>query len=116
MLKGVKKMYFSTFIFIASFSLYESYKVKINQNIKLCVNCKHYEKVKKIPEEFGICKLFSPELNLITGKSLYYPAFVSRKLDKLCGIDGKYYESNHIDMECNENNEYSSITNEKETL
>ena len=95
-------------ILFATFSLHQSYNVKMNQNVKLCINCKNYQRIKKIPEEFGICKLFSPDINLITGKSLYYPAIVARKLDKLCGIDGKYYNCNiinNIEMECNENDE-----------
>jgi len=98
------------YLLFATFSLYQSYNIKMNKNIKLCINCKHYEKIKKIPEEFGVCKLFSPDINLITGKNLYYPAIVARKIDKLCGTDGKYYNSNNIEMKCNENNKCSSIS------
>ena len=78
-----QKMYIC--ILFATFSLYQSHNLKMNQNVKLCINCKNYQRIKKIPEEFGICKLFSPDINLITGKSLYYPALVARKLDKLEG-------------------------------
>ena len=105
--RAFQKMYIC--ILFATFSLYQSYSLKMNQNVKLCINCKNYQRIKKIPEELGICKLFSPDINLITGKNLYYPALVARKIDKLCGIDGKYYNSNNIEMECNENNECSSV-------
>ena len=103
-------------ILFATFSLHQSYNVKMNQNVKLCINCKNYQRIKKIPEELGICKLFSPDINLITGKSLYYPAIVARKIDKLCGIDGKYYDGDTIEMECNENNECSSIFQDEEKI
>ena len=94
----------------ATFMIYECYNININfdrnfKNTKLCIDCKNYIRIKNLPEEFGVCKLFSPELNLINGKSLYYPAFVARKIDKLCGFEAKYHEYNDIVEILNRDNE-----------
>ena len=101
-----QKMYL--FLLFSTFSLNESYHIKINENVKLCIHCKNYKRVKNMTEEFGICKLFSPDINLITGKNLYYPAIIARKIDKLCGIDGKYFKNNNIDVDFDSNNNFDN--------
>lgn len=88
--------YLLLFNVFTTFVIYQCYHIKVNQNIqniKLCINCSNYKKIKNLPEELGVCKLFSPEVNLITGKNLYYPAMVARKIENLCGDAGKYYSN-----------------------
>jgi hypothetical protein len=87
----------------------------VNNNIKLCINCKNFIKKVGIPNELGDCKLFTLKVNYITGVHPYVPALISRKLDNLCGINGKYYEDSNT-MNLSEDKELFSRTNVNENI
>jgi hypothetical protein len=108
-------IYLTFFITTIFFTPIDALKINtINKDIKLCINCNNFIKKIGIPDEFGDCKLFTLKINYITGVHPYVPALVSRKLDNLCGIDGKYYDDiNIIDIKEVIDNDLDDKTNKQ---
>jgi hypothetical protein len=68
---------------------------------KLCVNCKFYKKEFFVSNKFGKCLLFPKENDndyfLVDGinnnnKKEFHYCSTSRKIDSMCGKEGKFYE------------------------
>lgn len=91
--------YFSMIIY--SFFLYPISASQIRTiTPKLCIDCKFYTKNFFDSSEFGKCTKFPKENEndyfLVNGKSRnnedYHYCSTSRKIDTMCGKDGKFYE------------------------
>ena len=75
---------------------------------KLCINCKYFISDKHNNNKFGKCSLFIKENNnsiyeLVNGIRQdedieYHYCSVSRKLENMCGIEGKMYKKNIIKL------------------
>lgn len=54
----------------------------------ICVNCV-YSRIRHIDMEYICTKMYN--IDLVTGNKIYFNASECRKLDTLCGINGKHY-------------------------
>jgi len=70
---------------------------------KLCIDCKFYTKDFLTFSEFGKCSLFPKEEDnsyfLVNGNNNYnrieyHHCATARKIDHMCGKEGKFYEKN----------------------
>ena len=67
---------------------------------KLCIDCKFYTKGFLTSNEFGKCALFPKENDndyfLVNGvnnnKTEYHYCSTSRRFERMCGKEGKFYE------------------------
>jgi hypothetical protein len=73
---------------------YTEFNPNLNQkSVKLCKNCKHFDK----PTQK--CKLFG-KLDLVNGEIDNYMAFIARDNDVYCGKEKpKYYEDSRFNAE-----------------
>lgn len=82
--------------------------IKFDNDLKLCVNCKYFQKIEylpiesgycklfTLPNELGNCKLFTLKKNYVSGNNLCIPAFIARDQENLCGKDGIHYSDKNI--------------------
>jgi len=75
----------------------KSFFSTISNNL-FCINCKHFiphfsKYTFNDPEHnllYGTCNLFGTQ-DLVTGKKIYFKAFICREYKHLCGKDAKHF-------------------------